>query len=67
MSVACTRPRAARGYLLAALFLSAVLLFMMTFIVNTVAEVIRQRLRNKNGPGRSCAAGPFRHGTLIRF
>jgi len=31
------------------LFLSAVILFVMTFIVNTVAEVIRQRLRAKYG------------------
>jgi phosphate transport system permease protein len=29
------------------LFLSAVLLFVMTFLLNTVAEVIRQRLREK--------------------
>ena len=31
------------------LFLSAVLLFVMTFIVNTVAELVRQRLRAKYG------------------
>ena len=27
------------------LFLSAVILFLMTFVVNTIAEVVRQRLR----------------------
>jgi phosphate transport system permease protein len=37
------------GSLYRVLFLSAVLLFLMTFIVNTVAEVVRQRLRNKYG------------------
>jgi len=37
------------GTLYRVLFLSAVLLFVMTFIVNTVAEVIRQRLRAKYG------------------
>jgi len=31
------------------LFLSAVILFVMTFVVNTVAELIRQRLRAKYG------------------
>ncbi len=31
------------------LFLSAVILFVMTFIVNTVAEIVRQRLRAKYG------------------
>lgn len=31
------------------LFLSAVILFVMTFIVNTVAELVRQRLRAKYG------------------
>ncbi len=31
------------------LFLTAVILFVMTFIVNTVAEVVRQRLRAKYG------------------
>jgi len=31
------------------LFLSAVILFVMTFIVNTVAELVRQRLRSKYG------------------
>jgi phosphate transport system permease protein len=29
------------------LFLGAMVLFMMTFLVNTVAEVLRQRLRRK--------------------
>lgn len=37
------------GTLYRTLFLSAVLLFVMTFIVNTVAEIVRQRLRNKYG------------------
>ena len=37
------------GTLYRTLFLSAVILFVMTFIVNTVAEVIRQRLRKKYG------------------
>jgi phosphate transport system permease protein len=31
------------------LFLSAVILFVLTFIVNTVAEIVRQRLRAKYG------------------
>jgi len=35
------------GTLYRTLFLSAVILFMMTFIVNTVAEIVRQRLRKK--------------------
>jgi len=29
------------------LFLAALVLFMFTFVVNTVAELIRQRLREK--------------------
>jgi phosphate transport system permease protein len=29
------------------LFLSAAMLFAMTFLINTAAEVIRQRLRNR--------------------
>ena len=37
------------GTLYRVLFLSAVLLFVMTFIVNTVAEIVRQRLRKKYG------------------
>ncbi|MEZ4598382.1 MAG: ABC transporter permease subunit [Syntrophotaleaceae bacterium] len=37
------------GTLYRVLFLSAVLLFMMTFILNTVAELVRQRLRKKYG------------------
>ena len=37
------------GSLYRILFLSAVILFVMTFIVNTVAELIRQRLRAKYG------------------
>ena len=31
------------------LFLAAFVLFLFTFVVNTVAELIRQRLRNKYG------------------
>jgi phosphate transport system permease protein len=37
------------GTLYRVLFLSAVLLFAMTFILNTVAELVRQRLRKKYG------------------
>jgi len=37
------------GTLYRILFLSAVLLFIMTFVINTAAEVIRQRLRKKYG------------------
>jgi phosphate transport system permease protein len=35
------------GTLYRTLFLGAMLLFLMTFLVNTVAEVLRQRLREK--------------------
>jgi phosphate transport system permease protein len=35
------------GTLYRVLFLAAALLFAMTFVINTVAEVIRQRLREK--------------------
>ncbi len=35
------------GTLYRVLFLSGLILFMMTFVVNTLAEVVRQRLRNK--------------------
>jgi phosphate transport system permease protein len=31
------------------LFMAAFVLFLFTFFVNTIAEVIRQRLRNKYG------------------
>ncbi len=37
------------GSLYRILFLSAVILFLMTFVVNTIAEVVRQRLRAKYG------------------
>jgi phosphate transport system permease protein len=37
------------GTLYRVLFLTAVLLFIMTFIVNTAAELVRQRLRRKYG------------------
>ena len=35
------------GTLYRTLFLSALLLFIMTFVVNTIAEVVRQRMRKK--------------------
>ncbi len=31
------------------LFLAALVLFMFTFVVNTVAEIVRQRLRERYG------------------
>ena len=37
------------GSLYRVLFLSAVILFVLTFIVNTLAEIVRQRLRAKYG------------------
>jgi len=37
------------GTLYRVLFLSAVLLFIFTFIINTVAEVLRQKFRKKYG------------------
>jgi phosphate transport system permease protein len=37
------------GTLYRVLFLSAVILFLMTFVLNTVAEIVRQRLRRKYG------------------
>lgn len=37
------------GTLYRALFLAALLLFIMTFILNTIAELVRQRLRKKYG------------------
>lgn len=37
------------GSLYRVLFLSAVILFVMTFVVNTAAELVRQRLRKKYG------------------
>ncbi|PLX88506.1 MAG: ABC transporter permease [Desulfuromonas sp.] len=37
------------GSLYRTLFLSAVILFVMTFVVNTIAEIVRQRLRAKYG------------------
>jgi phosphate transport system permease protein len=30
------------------LFLGAIVLFAMTFVLNTIAEILRQRLREKN-------------------
>jgi phosphate transport system permease protein len=42
-------PEAAHGSTLyRALFLGALLLFLFTFVINTLAEVIRQHFRNKN-------------------
>jgi phosphate transport system permease protein len=35
------------GTLYRTLFLGAMVLFFMTFIVNTVAEIVRQRLRER--------------------
>jgi phosphate transport system permease protein len=35
------------GTLYRVLFVAALLLFALTFVVNTIAEVIRQRLRQK--------------------
>jgi phosphate transport system permease protein len=37
------------GTLYRTLFLSAVLLFVLTFIINTAAEMLRQRFRKKYG------------------
>jgi phosphate transport system permease protein len=37
------------GSLYRILFLSAVILFVLTFVLNTVAEIVRQRLRKKYG------------------
>ncbi|HEX9843602.1 MAG TPA: ABC transporter permease subunit, partial [bacterium] len=38
-----------QGTLYRTLFLSAVLLFLTTFVLNTAAEMVRQRLRKKYG------------------
>ena len=35
------------GTLFRTLFVAALLLFMMTFMVNTIAEIVRQRLRKQ--------------------
>ncbi len=49
-NIAVEMPEAARGETLyRLLFLCAVILFGMTFLLNTVAEVVRQRLRKKFG------------------
>jgi phosphate transport system permease protein len=48
MNLATELPEAPyEGTLYRTLFLGALLLFVMTFIVNTVAEIIRQKIRNK--------------------
>jgi phosphate transport system permease protein len=47
-NIAVEIPEAAQGgTLYRTLFLAAALLFVMTFIINTVAELIRQRLRER--------------------
>jgi len=47
-NIAVELPEAAKdGTLYRALFLGAMLLFLMTFIINTIAEVLRQHLREK--------------------
>ncbi|MBN2645107.1 MAG: ABC transporter permease subunit [Desulfuromonadaceae bacterium] len=49
-NIAVEIPEAPHGdTLYRVLFLSAVLLFVMTFVLNTVAEIVRQRLRRKYG------------------
>lgn len=49
-NIAVEVPEAAvGGTLYRVLFLSAVILFLMTFVVNTVAELVRQRLRKRYG------------------
>ncbi len=39
------------GTLYRVLFLAALLLFIVTFVINSIAEVVRQRLRNKYSHG----------------
>jgi phosphate transport system permease protein len=47
-NIAVEIPEAAQGgTLYRTLFLAALLLFVLTFLVNTVAEVVRQRLRRR--------------------
>ena len=47
-NIAVELPEAAQGgSLYRSLFLGAMLLFLMTFLVNTVAEILRQRLRDR--------------------
>jgi phosphate transport system permease protein len=47
-AIATELPEAARGSAhYRVLFLAAVLLFAMTFVVNTIAEVVRQRFRRR--------------------
>ncbi|MDD7985519.1 ABC transporter permease subunit [Lentisphaera marina] len=48
VNLATEMPEAPKdGTLFRALFMGALLLFLMTFIINTVAEIMRQRLRDK--------------------
>jgi phosphate transport system permease protein len=47
-NIAVETPEAPHGgTLYRVLFLSAALLFVLTFVVNTIAEVVRQRLRDR--------------------
>jgi phosphate transport system permease protein len=49
-NIAVEGPEAAQGgTLYRVLFLCAVLLFAITFVLNTTAEVVRQRLRKRFG------------------
>ncbi|MCH2205391.1 MAG: ABC transporter permease subunit [Lentisphaerales bacterium] len=48
LNLATEMPEAAKeGTLYRTLFLGAVILFALTFVINTIAEVIRQHIRNK--------------------
>ena len=48
LNLATELPEAAKdGTLYRSLFLGALILFVLTFIINTVAEIIRQHIRNK--------------------
>ena len=50
LSIAVEIPEAPfGGTLYRVLFLAALLLFFFTFIINTAAEIVRQRLRKKFG------------------
>ena len=47
-NIAVELPEAVKdGTLYRVLFLSALLLFLLTFVVNTVAEIVRQRFRRR--------------------
>lgn len=48
LNLATELPEAAKdGTLYRSLFLGALILFVLTFVINTVAEIIRQHIRNK--------------------